>query len=174
MIKSPLALKIDAWREANPGVRITLAVVRELNDGSDLRYADLSGSNLRGANLSGADLSYSDLSYSNLSGSELRHSNLRGSDLSSVGGITFSAGPSGDGWMIKLKDGRWTDDDGVWALTIGCFEHRTLDDLRDLIEDRKEWPEARGAERERRRPYLRAVLALCEAHIAYKSTTTDL
>ena len=100
---------------------------------------------------------------------DLSGSNLRGSNLSSVGGITFSAGPSGDGWMIRLdKDGKWTDDDGVWKLTIGCFQNKTLDDLRDLIEDRKEWPEARGAERERRRPYLRAVLALCEAHIAYK------
>lgn len=34
------------------------------------------------------------------------------------------------------------------------------------IEDRAEWPEAHGEEREFRRPMLVAVLALCEAHIA--------
>ena len=160
--KSPLALKIDAWREANPGQRITLAVVRELNEGKSLIRADLGGAYLRGADLGGAYLGGADLTRADLGGAD-----LGGADL---GAITFSAGPSGDGWMIRLKDGKATNDqDGVWTLSIGCFRDKTLDDLRDLIEDRKPWPEARGEEKERRRPYLRAVLALCEAHIAYEA-----
>ena len=73
------------------------------------------------------------------------------------GGLPIQAGASGDGFMVPTPDG--------WRITIGCWRNKTLDDLRDLIEDRVDWPQARGEERERRRPMLRAVLATCEAHI---------
>ena len=98
----------------------------------------------------------------NLYGANLDGANLRGA------GITFDAGPSGRGWLIRLDaEGRYQPD-APWLVSIGCWRDHPLDDLRDLIEDRADWPEAEGAECDRRRPYLRAVLALCEAHIAYQ------
>ena len=99
-----------------------------------------------------------------LGGADLGGADLRGADL---GALTFSAGPSGDGWLIRLDAEGKATVDGEWTISIGCWLNKTLDQLRDLIEDKVPWPEAEGAERERRRPYLRAVLALCEAHIAY-------
>ena len=160
--KSKLAKQIDAWREAHPGERITLAVVvRELNGGADLRGADLRDAYLRGAYLGGAYLG----------GAYLRGADLRGADLGGayLRALTFSAGPSGDGWLIRLDAEGKATVDGEWTISIGCWLNKTLDQLRDLIEDKVPWPEAEGAERERRRPYLRAVLALCEAHIAYEA-----
>ena len=67
--------------------------------------------------------------------------------------------PSGDGYLLPTPDG--------WRITIGCWRNHTLDDLRDLITDKTEWPEATGEERERRRPILAAVLDLAEAHTEY-------
>lgn len=61
--------------------------------------------------------------------------------------------------MVPTPDG--------WRVTIGCWRDHALEDLADLIEDRAEWPEATGAERERRRPVLAAVHALCVAHAEY-------
>ena len=241
-----LAQKITDWREANPGTRITLAVVRELHGGAnlyganlsradlygadlyganlsradlygaylygaylygaDLSGADLSGADLSGANLSRADLSGANLSRADLSGANLSRAymaganltgaymagaNLYGANLSSANltsanltraylspecGITFDAGPSGKGQLVRLdSEGKaTTDPDGIWTLTIGCLRDVTLDYLRDLIADKIAWPEATGEERERRRPYLRAVLALCEAHIAYQAWESGL
>ena len=80
---------------------------------------------------------------------------LRGANL--WGGMPVQAGRSGTGYLVPTPDG--------WRITIGCWRDKTLDDLRDLIEDRTEWPDAKGEERERRRPILAAVLALCKAHI---------
>ena len=122
----------------------------------DLRYANLRDANLRNANLRNADL---------------RNANLRDADLRRAnlwGGMPVQAGSSGNGYLIPTPDG--------WRITIGCWWNKTLDDLRDLIEDRVEWPDASGEERERRRPMLRAVLALCEAHIGQQpeSIITDL
>ena len=196
MTKSPLAKAIDDWREANPGTRITLAVVRELNEGKSLRGADLRGAYLRGAYLGGAYLGGADLTGAYLTGAYLRGADLGGADLRGadltgaylrgaylggadltrayltgayLGAITFSAGPSGDGWMLRLDADGKPSATGEWNLNIGCFRNKTLADLRDLIEDKAEWPEARGEEKEHRRPYLVAVLALCEAHIAYQA-----
>ena len=67
--------------------------------------------------------------------------------------------PSGEGYLIPTPDG--------WHITIGCWRNHTLDDLRALIEDRAEWPEATGTLRERRRPILAAVLTIAEAHTEY-------
>ena len=157
-----LAAKITEWRAAHPGRRVTLAVVRELNGGAYLRGADLRGAYLSGADLRGAYLSGADLGRADLGGADLRGAN----------GLTFSAGPSGQGWLIRLdSEGKAsTSADATWYVNIGCWRDKTLADLRDLIDDKAEWPEAKGRERERRRPYLRAILALCEAHIAYESS----
>lgn len=135
------AKKIATWQAGNPDTRITKAALLEVLSLADLRHADLGGANLRGANLWGADLREANLLYANL-----------------WGGMAVTAGRSGDGCLVPTPDG--------WRITIGCWRDHTLDDLRDLIEDRVEWPEAKGDEREFRRPRLRAVLALCEAHIA--------
>ena len=124
--------------------------------GAYLRGAYLRDADLRGANLRGAYLRDADLRGANLRDADLRGANLRGAG--SWGGMPIQAGTSGDGYLIPTPDG--------WRVTIGCWCYKTLGDLRDLIEDRAEWPEARGEERERRRPMLRAVLALCEAHIS--------
>ncbi len=142
--------------------------------GADLRGAKLRRSDLRGADLTGADMCAADLTEADLWNANLTHVNLRGADLTGANlceanlynaeipfdlGISFDAGPSGTGWLVRSDRG--------WIITIGCFRRKTLDDLRDLIADRAEWPSARGAEKDRRRPYLRAALAMCEAHIAY-------
>lgn len=103
------------------------------------------------ANLWGADLR----------GADLRDANLRDADLWGAnlwGGMPIQAGKSGSGALVPTPVG--------WRISIGCWRNRTLDQLQDLIQDRAEWPEARGEERERRRPMLAAVLALCAAHIA--------
>ena len=61
----------------------------EVEDGANLRSANLSGAdlrsaNLRSANLSGASLSGANLSGANLSDANLRSANLSGADLRSV------------------------------------------------------------------------------------------
>lgn len=143
--------------------------------GADMRGADLLDAHLRGANLTSANLRYANLRRvdlkganlwgANLSGADLRDADLRDADLWGAnlcganlwGGLPIQAGASGSGYLIPTPDG--------WRITIGCWNAHTLDDLRDLIEGRADWPEATGDERDRRRPMLRAVLALCEAHI---------
>ena len=97
-----------------------------------------------------------------LRGANLRGANLRDANL--WGGLALST-PSGSGYMIPTRDG--------WRITIGCWTNKTLDDLRALIADETEWPEAAGPERERRRPILAAVLALCEAHSVYHADKLD-
>ena len=106
--------------------------------------------------LSLTDLWHADLRHANLSGANLRDANLSGANL--WGGMPIST-PSGDGYLLPTPDG--------WRITIGCWSDRTLDELRDLIEDRAEWPEATGTLRERRRPILAAVLTIAEAHTEY-------
>ena len=102
---------------------------------------DLLGTaNLRGANLRGADLR----------GADLRDANLRGA-------MSIST-PSGSGDLVPTAEG--------WRIAIGCWRNKTLDDLRTLVAN-DDWPEATGAERERRRPVMAGLLALCEAHVVY-------
>ena len=110
--------------------------VRPSAPGANLRSADLRCANLRSADLYGA--------------------NLYGADL--WGGMPIQAAKSGSGALVPTPVG--------WRLSIGCWQNHTLEDLADLIADRVKWPDAEGEERERRRPMLKAVLALCEAHIA--------
>jgi uncharacterized protein YjbI with pentapeptide repeats len=135
--------------------------------GANLRGANLRGANLRGANLRGANLWDADLRGADLWGADLWGANLRGANLWGAnlwGGLPLST-PSGAGHLIPTPEG--------WRITIGCWRDHTLADLADLIADRAEWPEATGAERERRRPILAAVLALCEAHTAYHAGVVE-
>lgn len=53
-----------------------------------------------------------------------------------------------------------------WELTVGCWRG-SIEDLRALADGDDDWPEARGEEREARRPVLRALADLCEAHVNY-------
>ena len=190
------AEKISAWRQANPYTTMNASLLREVLSltnlwsanlwgadlrganlgGADLGGADLRGANLGGANLGGANLWGADLRGANLGGADLRGANLRGADLRGAdlrganltganltganywGGMPIST-PSGEGYLIPTPDG--------WHITIGCWRNHTLDDLRALIEDRAEWPEATGTLRERRRPILAAVLTIAEAHAEY-------
>ncbi len=158
---------------------------------ADLSYANLSSANLAGAKLSRANLSYANLSYANLSYANLGYANLSKADLSHASitnvdltstelthanltgtGLSYAnlgkgrrwevmhfSTPSGDGYLVPTPDG--------WRVSVGCFHDKTLDDLLDLIEDRDEWPEATGEERERRRPALAAAYALAKAHTEY-------
>ncbi|MFL0711626.1 MAG: pentapeptide repeat-containing protein [Microcella pacifica] len=149
--------------------------------GADLRDANLWGANLRGANLWGADLRDANLwganlwdanlwdanlRDANLRGADLRDANLRGANLRGAdlrganlwGGMPIST-PSGSGYLVPTAEG--------WQVTIGCWRNHSLDDLRALVETDADWPEATGAERDRRRPILAAVLTLCEAHAVY-------
>ena len=164
------AQKIASWRAAHPGETITAATLRDvlgvstLRDANlwaaNLRDADLRDANLRGADLWGANLWAANLRDANLRGADLRNANLWGADLWGAdlwGGLPIQADASGSGYLIPTPDG--------WRITIGCWRNHTLADLADLIADRVEWPEATGDERDRRRPMLTAVLALCEAHI---------
>ena len=101
--------------------------------------------NLYGADLSGADLSGANLRGANLSGA---HGGILRIDGLASGQVTII--PTVDGWRIK----------------VGCWGWGALDALRDLIVG-TDWPDAEGAEQDRRRPGLAAALAIADAHTAY-------
>lgn len=141
---------------------------------ADLTNADLAGARLYGARLTDARLTNADLAGANLYDARLHGASLTNADLAGASlygarlhgatwdGITLDCGPSGRGWYVGGE------------VSIGCWKYHTLDALRTLIEDpAAEWPEAKtDAEKERRRPYLRAALATCEAHDTYQSGVT--
>ena len=130
--------------------------------GANLRGANLSGANLRGADMHGANLRGANLSWANLRWANLRGANLRGANLQGAAGglLAIDGLPSGSVRLAPTPDG--------WALRVGCWGDGTAtygpDALRDLIAG-TDWPEARGAERDRRRPGLAALADLCDAHI---------
>ena len=101
--------------------------------------------NLYGADLSGADLYGANLRGANLSGA---HGGILRIDGLASGQVTII--PTVDGWRIK----------------VGCWGWGALDALRDLIVG-TDWPDAEGAEQDRRRPGLAAALAIADAHTAY-------
>jgi len=125
---------------------------------ANLSWADMHGANLHGANLSWANLRRPDLRRANLRGADLRGANLQGA----AGGLLAIDGlPSGSVRLAPTPDG--------WALRVDCWGDGTAtygpDALRDLIAG-TDWPEARGAEQDRRRPGLAALADLCDAHAA--------
>ncbi len=123
-----------------------LRVVREARDQGC--RANLYGANLHGANLRRA----------NLYGANLYEANLRGANLSgALGGLLAIDGlPSGGARLAPTPDG--------WSLRVGCWVGTTAS-LRALIAG-TDWPEAQGAEQDRRRPGLAALADLCDAHAA--------
>lgn len=126
--------------------------------GAYLRFADLECASLIGTNLYCADLLRANLKSVSLRRANLTEARLTGANLHMANlcdGLTFTGLPSGDGYFIPTPTG--------WQITIGCWKHKTLDDLRALINDEAEWPEAEGRERERRRPILAGLLDMCEA-----------
>ena len=170
---------VHRWRTAHPGETLTANALREALDGilywGDLREADLRGANLSWADLRGANLSWANLRGANLYGADLRGANLYGANLSwarlyganlreadlrgaSVSHPLLSCDtPSGRLTLVPLHD--------HWHLRIGCWTG-TTDDLRTLIAG-DDWPQAEGAEQDKRRPVLAAIADLVDAHIAY-------
>ena len=96
-----------------------------------------------------------DLYRANLYGANLCRANLYGAH----GGILRIDGlASGQVTIIPTVDG--------WRIKVGCWGWGALDALRDLIVG-TDWPDAEGAEQDRRRPGLAAALAIADAHTAY-------
>lgn len=126
---------------------------------ANLWSADLWCANLWCANLRSADLRDANLRGANLRGANLRDANLRDADLADCffDGLQISKTPSGQVTLIPTCDG--------WWMQVGCWEG-TPAELKALISRDEGWPEAQGEEIRRRRPYLEAVLALCEVHMA--------
>ena len=137
--------RIAEWRAAHPTGRLTAPILLDILGLTTLSRANLSGANLSGADLSGADLYGANLYRADLSG--VVHAHV----------MPINAGASGMGALYLQADG--------WHVSIGCWRHHTLDELADLLADRITWPEAVGAERERRRPLLKAVHDTCLAFV---------
>lgn len=136
--------------------------LRALNlSGLNLRNADLRRANLRDANLRDADLRGSYLWGADLRGAKLRAADLRGGCWD---GLQITNLPSGPLILTPTCDG--------WKLRVGCWRG-TPDQLRTLIAQDEGWPEAKGEEVTRRRPYLQAALALCEAHMKDHADVID-
>jgi len=131
--------------------------------GADLREADMRWANLSGANLREADMRWANLSWADMHGANLRGADLRGANLQGAAGglLAIDGLPSGSVRLAPTPDG--------WALRVDCWGDGTAtygpDALRDLIAG-TDWPEARGAEQDRRRPGLAALADLCDAHAA--------
>ena len=90
----------------------------------------------------------------------LRGANLHGADLRGAMHehvMPINAGASGVGALYPQAEG--------WRVSIAGWRHHTLDELADLLADRITWPEAVGAERERRRPLLKAIHDTCLAFV---------
>ena len=124
--------------------------------GADLGGADLGGADLGGAYLRGAYLRGADLGGADLRGADLRGADLRGAIHEHI--MPINAGRSGDGALFPTHEG--------WRISIGCWKGKTLAEFDALLADEMEWPEANGAERDRRRPLLQAYRALCDAFMA--------
>lgn len=127
----------------------------------NLGGAYLREANLRGADLRGTNLQYAYLRCADLRGADLRYANLRGVYWD---GLQIAGLPSGQLILTPTCDG--------WKLKVGCWKG-TPDQLRALIAQDEGWPEAKGEEVTRRRPYLEAALALCEAHMKDHADVID-
>lgn len=136
--------------------------LRELN----LTSFNLWGAHLREANLRGADLRDANLQFAYLRCADLRETDLRYANLRGVywDGLQITNLPSGQLMLTPTCDG--------WQLRVGCWRG-TPDQLRTLIAQDEGWPEAKGEEITRRRPYLEAALTLCEVHMKDHADVID-
>jgi len=173
------AQKISAWRDANPGSLITESIILDVLGFGTLLYADLRGADLRGADLRGAKIQDANLQGAkiqdaNLWGADLRGANLWDADLQGANllGAYLRGANIQDAVLSVMRVGGMPSGDlvafpcpGGWWVRVGCWGG-TPDDLRELVAADGGWPEARGAEIARRRPYLEAALALVDLHVA--------
>ena len=128
LLNTALLFSIEApsWREAlemavNQGANLRDADLRGLNlgdinlRGAILGGADLRGSNLEDINLRGADLGNVDLDGVNLQGANLQGVKLQGAKLQ--GATVLAVAPVGDidGWPTTL----WRTDQG-YRIQAGC------------------------------------------------------
>ncbi|CAB0973141.1 pentapeptide repeat-containing protein [Corynebacterium diphtheriae] len=107
-----------------------------------------------------------DLRGADLRGADLRRTDLYNAELNRCffDGLQISETPSGKVTLIPTCDG--------WWMQVGCWSG-TPAELKALIARDEGWPEAQGEEIRRRRPYLEAVLALCEVHMADHTQVID-
>jgi len=173
------AEKIQAWRDANPTTLITESIILDVLGFGTLLYADLRGADLRGADLRGAKIQDANLQGAkiqdaNLWGADLRGANLWDADLqgANLRGAYLRGANIQDAVLSVMRVGGMPSGDlvafpcpGGWWVRVGCWGG-TPDDLRELVAADGGWPEARGAEIARRRPYLEAALALVDLHVA--------
>ena len=118
-----------------------LRTARERGERPFAASADLRGADLRAADLLAADLS--------------------GANLRRVGIVALGETPSGWTCIVPTPDG--------WEMQVGCWQG-SPDDLRTLIASDDDWPEARGDEIARRRPYLQAILTHADLIVAEHPT----
>ncbi|MBC3186383.1 pentapeptide repeat-containing protein [Corynebacterium sp. zg-331] len=145
------------------------ARIQEAHDNDrplDLSNQDLSGLDLSHLALRGANLQWADLRWANLRDADLRDTALRWTNLWGAywDGLVIERLPSGQVYLVPTPDG--------WHMRVGCWDG-TPSQLRTLIAQDDDWPEAEGNEIPRRRPYLEAALTLCEVHMADQADVID-
>lgn len=136
--------------------------------GGNLVNTDLSNTSCYRANLSGTDLAGARLFCTNLACASLTRAYLRGTDLRYANvhralltravwdGLQVGPLPSGPAAVVPTSAG--------WEIRVGCWRG-TLGELETLIAQDDGWPEAEGEEIKRRRPILKAFIALAKTHI---------
>lgn len=113
---------------------------------ANLAWAKLTGADLTGANLANADLANANLACANLTWAALTEATI----------LSMTGLPSGHAVFMPTPEG--------WSLRVGCWTG-TLQQFRDMING-TDWPEATGAEQDRRRPGLLALALQCDSHMA--------
>jgi len=116
--------EIDCDKNQSKSFKVGLAVKWAMENGADLRGANLSDANLSdadlsGANLSGANLSDADLLGADLRGANLSYANLSDADLRGASGISYriiDGGLRSDGYRFFLT----RFDEGGWRIKAGC------------------------------------------------------
>ena len=173
--------KIQQLLNGNPDTQITEQILRDMLGVDSLYGADLTGANLRGANLWDANLTDADLTDADLTGANLRGANLRGANLTdadltgakltdaNLTGADLTGSTGGVAQVNNIYPYAATTQptpDG-WYVRVGCW-YGALANLHKIAtsDNDEDWPEATGTERERRRPLLKAILTVFDAHVS--------